>query len=46
MEMNRCLMFKNYGSVKHAVKELVQMYTDPAGSGKGQLLGWNLFPCI
>jgi hypothetical protein len=37
MEMNRRLMFKNNGSVKRVVKELVQMYKDPAGSGKGQV---------
>ncbi|CAM6049485.1 unnamed protein product [Sphagnum compactum] len=36
-EMNRRLMFKNNGSVKRVVKELVQMYKDPAGSGKGQV---------
>lgn len=32
--MNRRLMFKNNGSVKRVVKELVQMYKEPAGKGK------------
>ncbi|KAH8944521.1 hypothetical protein BDL97_13G114800 [Sphagnum fallax] len=35
-EMNWQLMFKNKGSVKHVVKELVQMYKDPATNGKDQ----------
>jgi len=30
-DMNRRLMFKNNGSVKRVVKELVQMYKDPKG---------------
>jgi hypothetical protein len=34
--MNWQLMFKNKGSVKHVVKELVQMYKDPATNGKDQ----------
>jgi next-to-BRCA1 protein 1 len=37
MEMNRRLMFKNKGSVKRVVKELVQMYKDPSISGKEQV---------
>ena len=36
-DMNRRLMFKNNGSVKRVVKELVQMYKDPAGNGKEQM---------
>ncbi len=36
-EMNRRLMFKNKGSVKRVVKELVQMYKDPSISGKEQV---------
>ncbi|KAL2634087.1 hypothetical protein R1flu_005566 [Riccia fluitans] len=41
VEMNRRLMFKNNGSVKRVVKELVQMYKEPASGaqdkGKGKM---------
>jgi next-to-BRCA1 protein 1 len=36
-DMNRRLMFKNNGSVKRVVKELVQMYKDPNPKGKEQM---------
>jgi hypothetical protein len=35
-QMNRRLMFKNNGSVKRVVKELVQMYKKPADQEKGK----------
>ncbi|CAM6106190.1 unnamed protein product [Calypogeia fissa] len=35
-EMNRRLMFKNKGSVKRVVKELVQLYKEPANQGKAK----------
>jgi hypothetical protein len=37
-EMNRHLMFKNNGSVKRVVKELVQMYKKPASQEKGKFV--------
>jgi next-to-BRCA1 protein 1 len=38
-EMNRRLMFKNNGSVKRVVKELVQMYKEPADQGNAKTTG-------